>query len=49
LLDKPARRAVSIEADYTGFTIDDHFVVGYGLDYHERFRQLPGVHVMEEV
>ena len=40
LLSKPARRLVSVEADYTGFTIDDHFVVGYGLDYNERYRNL---------
>jgi hypoxanthine phosphoribosyltransferase len=41
LLDKPARRAVPMEADYVGFTIDDFFVVGYGLDYAEQFRELP--------
>jgi hypoxanthine phosphoribosyltransferase len=40
LLSKPSRRLVSVEADYTGFTIDDHFVVGYGLDYNERYRNL---------
>jgi hypoxanthine phosphoribosyltransferase len=41
LLDKPARRAVPIEADYVGFKIEDFFVVGYGLDYAEQFRELP--------
>jgi len=43
LLDKPSRRKKSIEADYVGFTIDDHFVVGYGLDYAERYRNLPDI------
>jgi hypoxanthine phosphoribosyltransferase len=41
LLDKPSRRVVKIEADYVGFTIEDLFVVGYGLDYAEQFRELP--------
>ncbi|MEI6168790.1 MAG: hypoxanthine phosphoribosyltransferase [bacterium] len=41
LLDKPARRAVPIEANYCGFKIENVFVVGYGLDYNNRFRQLP--------
>jgi len=40
-LDKPSRRAVPIQADYVGFTIDDLFVVGYGLDCAEQFRELP--------
>ena len=48
LLDKPARRNIPVEAKYTGFTIDDQFVVGYGLDYDERFRELPEVYVLEE-
>lgn len=43
LLDKPTRRVVPIEADYVGFTIPDHFVVGYGLDHDERHRELPGL------
>ncbi len=47
LLDKPARREVDVEADYVGFTIADEFVVGYGLDYEERYRTLPGIHVLE--
>jgi hypoxanthine phosphoribosyltransferase len=41
LLDKPARRVESVAADYVGFTIPDEFVVGYGLDYAERYRNLP--------
>lgn len=41
LLDKPERRVVDIEADYIGFSIPDEFVVGYGLDYDQRYRNLP--------
>lgn len=41
LLSKPSRRRVDVEVDYVGFTIDDRFVVGYGLDYEERYRNLP--------
>lgn len=44
LLDKPARRAVSIQADFSGFSIEDRFVVGYGLDYEERYRGLPSIY-----
>lgn len=40
-LDKPSRRVVQIDPDYTGFKINDLFVVGYGLDYAERYRELP--------
>jgi len=47
LLDKPARREVPVEADFVGFRIDDHFVVGYGLDFNERYRELPAVHVLK--
>jgi hypoxanthine phosphoribosyltransferase len=46
LLDKPSRRVEPIAADYIGFTIPNHFVVGYGLDYAERFRNLPFVGVL---
>ncbi len=46
LLDKPARRLVEIPVDYTGFTIDDRFVVGYGLDYGEFYRNLRYVGVL---
>jgi hypoxanthine phosphoribosyltransferase len=46
LLDKPARRLVDIPVDYTGFTIEDRFVVGYGLDYNEYYRNLRSVGVL---
>ena len=46
LLDKPSRREEQITADYVGFTIPNHFVVGYGLDYAERYRNLPFVGVL---
>ena len=41
LLDKPAGRRIDIEADYVGFTVDDRFIVGYGLDYDQNYRNLP--------
>ena len=41
LLSKPSRRQVDVTVDYIGFTIDDQFVVGYGLDFDEHYRQLP--------
>ena len=47
LLDKPERRAKPIEADYKGFTIPDAFVVGYGLDYDERYRNLPYIGILK--
>jgi len=46
LLDKPERRVVSVQADYVGFRIPNEFVVGYGLDYAERYRNLPDVAVL---
>jgi hypoxanthine phosphoribosyltransferase len=46
LLDKPARRLVEISIDYLGFTIPDEFVVGYGLDYGEFYRNLPYIGVL---
>ena len=46
LLDKPDRRVVDIKGDYTGFTIPDAFVVGYGLDYAQKYRNLPYVGVL---
>lgn len=47
LLDKPDRREVPIQADYVGFTIPDYFVVGYGLDFAEKYRNLPFVGVLK--
>lgn len=47
LLDKPDRRKVEIRVDYTGFSIPDLFVVGYGLDYAQHYRNLPYVGVVE--
>ena len=49
LLDKPSRRKLAIEADYVGFTIADEFVVGYGLDYAEKYRNLPDICVLPGV
>jgi hypoxanthine phosphoribosyltransferase len=46
LLDKPARRIKPLQADYVGFVIPDAFVIGYGLDYAQEYRQLPGVYVL---
>jgi hypoxanthine phosphoribosyltransferase len=47
LLDKPERRKVDFQADYIGFTIEDHFVVGYGLDWNEEYRNLPEIYVVK--
>ena len=47
LLDKPERRVVPVQADYVGFTIPDEFVVGYGLDYAEKYRNLPYIGVLK--
>jgi hypoxanthine phosphoribosyltransferase len=47
LFDKPGRRTVDLNADYTGFIIPDAFVVGYGLDYSEKYRNLPYVGVLK--
>lgn len=47
LLDKPDRRVVDVHVDYTGFEIPDEFVVGYGLDYDQRYRNLPFIGVVE--
>lgn len=47
LLDKPDRRVVDVKVDYTAFQIPDEFVVGYGLDYDQRYRNLPYIGVVE--
>ena len=47
LLSKPSRRQVDVKVEYIGFTIDDHFVVGYGLDFAEQFRNLPYIAVLD--
>lgn len=47
LLDKPQRREMPIEPEYTGFVIEDEFVIGYGLDYAEEYRNLPYVGVLK--
>ena len=49
LLDKPERRRLKVEADYVGFTIPNEFVVGYGLDYAERYRNLPDICILPGV
>ncbi len=48
LLDKPARRKAAVKADYVGQIIEDEFVVGYGLDYAEKYRNLPYIGVLKE-
>ena len=47
MLDKPDRREVDVKVDYNGFTIPDEFVVGYGLDYDQRYRNLPYIGIVE--
>lgn len=47
LLSKPSRRKVDVTVEYVGFTIEDHFVVGYGLDYAEQYRNLPYIGLIE--
>lgn len=48
LLDKPSRREVDVSVDYNGFSIPDEFVVGYGLDYNEKYRNLPEIYVLKK-
>ena len=48
LLDKPERRQVDMKADYVGFEVEDRFIVGYGLDYDERYRNFPYITYLEE-
>jgi hypoxanthine phosphoribosyltransferase len=47
LLDKPERRVIDVDVNYTGFEIPDEFVVGYGLDYDQKYRNLPYIGVVE--
>ena len=47
LLDKPDRRVVDVDIDYTGFAIPDEFIVGYGLDYAQKYRNLPYIGIVE--
>ena len=47
LLDKPERREADISADYVGFTVPDEFVIGYGLDFNEKYRNLPYIGVLK--
>jgi len=48
LLDKKCRRAVEIEAEYVGFDVPDYFVIGFGLDYNQKYRNLPFIGVLKE-
>lgn len=47
LADKPSRRAVDLQADYTGFEVPDEFLIGYGLDYNEHYRNLPYIGILK--
>lgn len=47
LLDKPSRRVIPVQIDYLGATVGDKFLIGYGLDYNEQFRNLPSIHFLE--
>ena len=49
LLDKPQRRTVNIPVDYVGFVIEDKFILGYGIDYAEKYRNLPYIGIVEDV
>lgn len=48
LFDKPSRRQVNLHADYKGADVPDEFIVGYGLDFNEKYRNLPFVAVLKE-
>ena len=48
LLDKPSRRQVSVEVGYVGLTVPDQFIVGYGTDLDQKYRQLPEIYILEE-
>jgi hypoxanthine phosphoribosyltransferase len=47
LADKPSRRKVPVTIDYLGFTVPDKFIVGYGIDYGEKYRYLPDICILE--
>ena len=49
LLNKPARKKVDVDVDYVGFVIEDKFIVGYGIDYDEKYRNLPYIAIVEDV
>lgn len=49
LLDKPARRVCEVTADYTGFEVEDKFVIGFGLDFAQKYRNLPYIGVIDEI
>lgn len=48
LLDKPARRQITVMIDYLGFTVPDRFIVGYGIDFAQQYRQLPALYLLKE-
>jgi hypoxanthine phosphoribosyltransferase len=48
LLDKPARRQVPVPIDYLGHTVPDRFIVGYGIDFAQQYRQLPAIYTLED-
>jgi len=48
LTDKPSRRMIPVQIDYRGFTVPNKFVVGYGLDFNQRFRNLPDIYALED-
>ena len=48
LLDKPSRREVEVPVDYTGFVVDDEFIIGYGIDFAEQYRNLPFIASLKE-
>ncbi|MDZ8053366.1 MAG: phosphoribosyltransferase [Aulosira sp. ZfuVER01] len=47
LLDKPARRQVQVTIDYLGLTVPDRLIVGYGIDFDQKYRQLPAIYTIE--